>query len=1039
MFRSILAILIVLTVAASAFGQAGRPVVPVHDDSIKTGINYWYSDTVYNLKEFVFVEDGEVLIIEPGTVVKGDPGLSSDASALIVARGGRLYAEGTPTQPIIFTSILDDVDNPYDIPLDTAFGVGRGLWGGVILLGRAYINAAGCEFAIEGIPPEETRGLYGGSDDDDNSGVLKHVSIRHGGSEIGAANEINGLTMGGVGRGTVISHVEVFYNYDDGFEWFGGSVNCDHLVAAFCGDDAFDYDEGWRGGGQFWFAIEREDSGDRCGEHDGGNNPVDGFPWATPLISNATYFGRGAVNGGQRCFEIRDNASTAYYNSIFTDHGTYGIKVEYNATEDPATSRQRLQEGMTKFYNNIWYGFGNGNTAADICNNVAETQQYLFDNGWNIIGDPVIAAIDRAPNGLLNPRPTDLAGAGWTGWTHPRDAVNGYYPENIHGNGFSGCGADTLSVNYPDYEVVDYAGAFDPNSSSIWICNWTALDSYGFLADDCSAQRCECATDGLLVPKPVKQIGDADIVGFTYWTRDTVYNLTEFVFIEDGDTLLIEPGTIIKGDPGLASDASALIAARDGLIYAVGGQECPVIFTSILDDIDNPHDIPLDTAFGVGRGLWGGLLLLGNACINAEGGEYAIEGIPPEELRGKYGGADDYDTSGVIRYVSIRHGGSEIGAANEINGLTMGGVGRGTRISHIEVFYNYDDGFEWFGGSVNCDHLIGAFCGDDVFDYDEGWRGAGQFWFAIHREDSGDRGGEHDGGNNPVDGLSWATPLISNATYVGRGAENGGQRCFEIRDNAGGAYFNSIFTDHGTYGIKVEYNATEDPATSRQRMQEGTFLMRNNIWWGFGNGNTAADICNNVAETQQHLFDNGYNTISDPGIKCISRTNDGMLNPRATTEYLLDCGFVWMDPKANYLMSPQGDCSDTICVDWPDFSPVTYAGAFDPLVTMEDSWASGWSFLYCGGFFGDEFCNVTCCLPPIRGNVDYDLGDAIDISDLVYLVDYMFTGGPEPPCFEEADMNGDSAIDISDLVYLVDFMFTGGPAPLDCPFMWKNN
>ncbi len=1032
MFRSILAILIVLTVAASAFSQAGRPVVPVHDDSIKTGINYWYSDTVYNLKEFVFVEDGEVLIIEPGTVVKGDPGLSSDASALIVARGGRLYAEGTPTQPIIFTSILDDVNNPYDIPLDTAFGVGRGLWGGVILLGRAYINAAGCEFAIEGIPPEETRGLYGGEDDDDNSGVLKYVSIRHGGSEIGAANEINGLTMGGVGRGTTISHVEVFYNYDDGFEWFGGSVNCTHLVAAFCGDDAFDYDEGWRGGGQFWFAIHREDSGDRSGEHDGGNNPVDGLPWATPLISNATYFGRGAVNGGQRCFEIRDNASTAYYNSIFTDHGTYGIKVEYNAAEDPATSRQRLQEGMTKFYNNVWWGFGNGNTAAAICNNEAIAQQYLFDNGWNIIGDPAIAAIDRAPNGLLNPRPTDLAGAGWTGWTHPRDAVNGYNPENIHGNGFSGCGADTLSVNYPDYEVVDYAGAFDPNSSDIWICNWTALDSYGFLADDCSAQRCECATDGLLVSKPVKQVGDADIVGFTYWSRDTVYNLTEFVFIEDGDTLLIEPGTIIKGDPGLGSDASALIAARDGLIYAVGGQECPVIFTSILDDIDNPHDIPLDTVFGVGRGLWGGLLLLGNACINAEGGEYAIEGIPPEELRGKYGGTDDYDTSGVIRYVSIRHGGSEIGAANEINGLTMGGVGRGTRISHIEVFYNYDDGFEWFGGSVNCDHLIGAFCGDDVFDYDEGWRGAGQFWFAIHREDSGDRSGEHDGGNNPVDGLPWATPLISNATYVGRGAVNGGQRCFEIRDNAGGAYFNSVFTDHGTYGIKVEYNADEDPATSRQRMQDGTFLMRNNIWYGFGNGNTVADICNNDPNVQQYLFDNGYNDIYNPGVMCISRQPDGNLNPRATMSNLTGNGFAWMDPKANYLTSPQGVCTDTICVHWPEFTPVTYAGAFDPEVSTEDDWPAGWSFLYCGGFLGDAQCGPTCCTG-IRGNVDNDPGDAIDISDLVYLVDYMFTGGPEPECFEEADMNADGAIDISDLVWLVDYMFTGGPAPEDCP------
>jgi hypothetical protein len=183
---------------------------------------------------------------------------------------------------------------------------------------------------------------------------------------------------------------------------------------------------------------------------------------------------------------------------------------------------------------------------------------------------------------------------------------------------------------------------------------------------------------------------------------------------------------------------------------------------------------------------------------------------------------------------------------------------------------------------------------------------------------------------------------------------------------------------------------------------------------------------------QQYLFDNGYNDIYNPGIMCISRQPDGNLNPRATTSNLTSNGFAWMDPKANYLTSPQGVCTDTICVHWPEFTPVTYAGAFDPEVSTEDDWPAGWSFLYCGGFLGDAQCGG-CCV--IRGDVNRSGVLPIDISDLVYLVDYMFTGGPEPECFDEGDINasGSEPIDISDLVYLVDFMFTGGPEPSDCP------
>jgi len=267
---------------------AAQNVIQVTDADI-VGDVFWTSDNTYVLNGFVFVEDGETLTIEAGTVVKGKPGQAEAASALIVARGGKIFAEGTPTQPIIFTAEADDVNDPNDLPANT-----RGLWGGVIILGRATINVAGGEQDIEGIPVTEPRGVFGGTDDDDNSGVFRYVSLRYGGTNIGANNEINGLTMGGVGRGTTIEFVEVFNNADDGYEWFGGTVNTRYLVSAFNDDDGFDYDEGWRGRNQFWFLIQAPDVGGTGGEHDGGTTPEDGLPFAIPLIYNATVhrFGR---------------------------------------------------------------------------------------------------------------------------------------------------------------------------------------------------------------------------------------------------------------------------------------------------------------------------------------------------------------------------------------------------------------------------------------------------------------------------------------------------------------------------------------------------------------------------------------------------------------------------------------------------------------------------------------------------------------------------------------------------------------------------
>lgn len=218
----------------------------------------WETGKTYILASRVTVLSGATLTIEPGVVVKGQAGIKENATALMIARGGKIMAEGTAEKPIIFTSVADEI-TPEDVAAGNFKSPNlepniRGLWGGVIVLGKAPISASHkdtgadlSEVQIEGIPTSDQNGLYGGNVSDDNSGVLKFISIRHGGTDIGSGNEINGLSLGGVGSGTVIENIEVVSNQDDGIEWFGGTVNVKNVLVWNVGDDGIDTDQSWAG------------------------------------------------------------------------------------------------------------------------------------------------------------------------------------------------------------------------------------------------------------------------------------------------------------------------------------------------------------------------------------------------------------------------------------------------------------------------------------------------------------------------------------------------------------------------------------------------------------------------------------------------------------------------------------------------------------------------------------------------------------------------------------------------------------------------
>ncbi len=264
---------VVLTVTDNQ-SQTGQTTAVVTVEEEETQINVsanitanttWETGKVYILTTRVAVTSGFTLTIQPGVIVKGQAGTGSNATALIIARGAKIMAEGTAASPIIFTSVADEI-MPGTISSPNLDPTLNGLWGGLLILGKAPIKASAATKSIEGIPADDQNGLYGGDIANDDSGVLKYVSIRHGGSNIGEGNEINGLTLGGVGSATTIENIEIVSNQDDGIEWFGGTVNVKNALIWNTGDDAVDGDQGWTGTLDNFIIIN---PGDKCFELDG--------------------------------------------------------------------------------------------------------------------------------------------------------------------------------------------------------------------------------------------------------------------------------------------------------------------------------------------------------------------------------------------------------------------------------------------------------------------------------------------------------------------------------------------------------------------------------------------------------------------------------------------------------------------------------------------------------------------------------------------------------------------------------------------------
>lgn len=495
----------------------------------------------------------------------------------------------------------------------------------------------------------------------------------------------------------------------------------------------------------------------------------------------------------------------------------------------------------------------------------------------------------------------------------------------------------------------------------------------------------------------IVEVAGGDITTNTTWTASNEYVLNGIVFVKNA-TLTIEPGTIIRGQPRTNSSTynpGTLVITKSGKINAVGTAANPIIFTTaaVNDGTGRPLDANADNIadrWTVGAtfldanpktaplaptyvkqtgdlvpgavssnvpmaGLAGGIIVLGEAPTNRDntvalgGGFYAegeayIEGLPETDAT-SYGGIYPFHSSGKLAYISIRHGGNNLAANNEINGLTLAGVGAGTLVEFIDVYCNLDDGVEIFGGTVNVRYLNINFVEDDGFDVDQGWTGGAQFLFVLQHSAFGDALVEADGHDeDPTNGSSGASRMtangrpfqycvISNLTGVGRAALGGtAGNGIRMRAGFGGEVLNSLVVGcNQAFRIDAATGSETDGFDARTRALTGEIVLRSNT----ANGNTANTLSftkstGSVTGTFDTTTSGWNNSVASPGFKAWNLAAANGVNPVAL--------------QTGQGGSPASLTPVAALPNSPFFATVTYRGAF-PSVKTSDLWTTGWTAL----------------------------------------------------------------------------------------------
>lgn len=527
----------------AAATSANAQFVNVNSDI--TTSTTWTSNNVYVLKADVFIAPGATLTIQPGTVIASEVvsgGKNPNTrAALIAQRGGRLVAIGTQDQPIIFTSKTDYLTwtpaNPRGVYRPTATSE----WGNLTLLGRGYIsedavpgntaspngnNVAVMEGLVEAFPGDP-RVLYGGNNDEDNSGTLSYVSIRYGGQVLSANVELNGLALGGVGRETVIDHIDVMNGVDDGIEIWGGTVNMKYVNIWNIGDDSLDIDQGWRGKIQFGLIVkgycktgstQGSGFGDNAIELDGAE-AASYQPVTTGVLYNLTVVGNPGTgsgsNGSDEATAWRDNCNMQIRQSVFTGHGQAFVR-----SENPSDGSGGYGQGGSLGFAARWstpFNYMLGSSGGAGPNAPANPLNfYKAQTSGNLceIKDSIVHNFPNTAGAFNPPAGFYPAGTTFTGPFAEATALGVFATANANVQattlpmvslvrGTTVVVGPSLSVSPVSqidpraagnavtaalvapapsdgfFTPVSYRGGFSP--TEVWTCNWTAADNYGLI------------------------------------------------------------------------------------------------------------------------------------------------------------------------------------------------------------------------------------------------------------------------------------------------------------------------------------------------------------------------------------------------------------------------------------------------------------------------------------------------------------------------------------------------------------------------------
>ncbi len=500
-------------ISASMIGSvAGAAEVLVTTDI--TTSTTWTSNNVYNLQGARYVTNGATLTIQAGTIIASDTG-----GSIAVTRDARLSCIGTAQNPVIFTSKVD-----YNTWTPTnPRGVWRAVaneWGNLTICGNGYIGKygdgavstnsaapnAGNYANMEGLVASgsgDTRTFYGGGNDQDNSGVLKFVSFRYGGKVIGLGNELNGLSLGGVGQDTIIDFVEIMNNVDDGIEIWGGKVNLKHFSIWNIGDDSLDIDQGWRGKGQFGLivagysipgAANGSGFGDSLVESDGAEKS-DAQPVTTVALYNMTLIGQPSLTG-RHMTKFRDNARVQFNNSILMDSGAAVIRNDN--TDGEATGGQTgYGHNGTLTWANTWTtdynvysavnAFANPSQAytSQLSGKLIQYTDNVFFRNLNAAAYTeanargVFAASNNNVLATLSPIGTLTRGPNVVSGTQVVNPVI-FVDPTAKNDAVTSVGAAPAGGFF---DVANYRGAF--SASDNWLCGWSAASQYGYTTSNC--------------------------------------------------------------------------------------------------------------------------------------------------------------------------------------------------------------------------------------------------------------------------------------------------------------------------------------------------------------------------------------------------------------------------------------------------------------------------------------------------------------------------------------------------------------------------